>query len=385
LKPNLIHYYPSGAGKKLPREEEKMSYRQAAFALKEWFESQKRELPWRKNRSFYRIWVSEVMLQQTQVSVVIPYFEKWLRRFPTLESLAQAPFEEVLKTWEGLGYYSRVRNLHLGARYIFEELEGKIPSSEEMLRKIPGIGPYTAGAIMNFAFRQKARAIDGNVKRVLARYFFIDEPLEKRAALQKIERFLDNFLECEEPWVIMEGLIELGALICTKSPSCSICPLKSTCLAKERGEVESIPVISKKMIYSSLLRHVAVIICDEKLLLKKSEKGFVMADLYEFPYFEVAKEMKLEEEKKALFNFLSLEPEYCGALQRQKHSFTRFRVTLLPSLWRIKTRLELPPYHWYDLKEIASMSFSSGHRRMLEGLIEDFTHGKFMGMGRPGD
>src|ERR1700722_10190653 len=176
-------------------------------SLKDWFVREKRDLPWRENPSPYAVWISEVMLQQTQASVVIPYFERWMARFPTVAVLAEASQGEVIKMWEGLGYYSRVRHLHQAAKDLMYRYAGDLPRTREGLEGIKGIGPYTRGAILSFAFHQKAAAVDGNVLRVLARYFAIEEEIEK--AKKSITELTESILPEEEPWIVMEGLIEL--------------------------------------------------------------------------------------------------------------------------------------------------------------------------------
>ena len=160
--------------------------------LKRWFLDQKRDFPWRENPSPYAVWVSEVMLQQTQAAVVISYFERWMQRFPTIQALADAPLEDVIKEWEGLGYYARARNLHAGARYVVENYEGQLPANAEQLYKIKGLGHYTVGAILSFAFQQRKAAVDGNVLRVLARYYGITDDIGKSATVKKCKDLLKS-------------------------------------------------------------------------------------------------------------------------------------------------------------------------------------------------
>src|ERR1700733_459660 len=255
--------------------------------LKTWFIREKRDLPWRLNSSPYAVWVSEIMLQQTQVAVVIPYFARWMERFPTIQKLAEAPLQDVLKVWEGLGYYSRARNLHEGARYILMKHHGQIPPNRQELEKIKGLGPYTIGAILSFAFHQKIPAVDGNVIRVLARYFMLEEDITKPSTLRKIRELAEEILPDEEHWLVNEGLIELGATVCSRKPKCEECPVRSTCKGYISGTSHRFPKKVAKKEITNLYRSVAVVHSNNHFLVSKGKAGNIMADLYEFPYFEM--------------------------------------------------------------------------------------------------
>jgi A/G-specific adenine glycosylase len=208
--------------------------------LNSWFLENRRELPWRIDPTPYRVWISEVMLQQTRASVVIPYFERWMTLFPDVAALAAAPIERVIKTWEGLGYYSRARNLHRGAQQMVESFGGEVPSDREALMSIKGLGPYTIGAILSFGFQKRAAAVDGNVTRVLARYFSIEENVGRQSVKRLIGEKAEAILDEREPWVTAEALIELGATVCTPKPFCELCPLQKSCLGKDKAE--SLPI-----------------------------------------------------------------------------------------------------------------------------------------------
>ncbi len=343
-------------------------------ALKEWFKNEKRSLPWRENPSPYAVWVSEVMLQQTQASVVIPYFEKWMRRFPTIQALAFASSDEVIKLWEGLGYYSRARNLHLAAKQLLQENQGKLPHDENALEKIRGIGPYTKGAILSFAFHKKAAAVDGNVLRVLARYFLIEEEIEK--AKPKITQLTQEILPDQEPWIVMEAIIELGAQICKKTPLCSSCPLKKSCLAHLHRKEMELPLKKKRKETTFLHRAVGVIACKGELLVGKVVGKRVMADLYEFPYVEVNhpknREKGLLKKMEQEFN---IRAQILQELSPVKHTFTRYVATLYPFLLKGPTKIEIPQYEWIPLGRLLTLPFSSGHRRILKELKDaHFAH-----------
>jgi A/G-specific adenine glycosylase len=324
--------------------------------LREWFATHGRWLPWRENRTPYRVWVSEVMLQQTQASVVIPYFEKWMALYPTLEALAAAPLEQVLKVWEGLGYYSRARHLHAGAQQMISRWKGVVPSDPGVLAEIKGLGPYTIGAIRAFAFRQKAVAIDGNVSRVLARYKGIEAPIDSSEGKRLVREAADHFLADQEPWVVAEALIELGALVCKRSPECSICPLQQQCVARREGKERELPRKKGRAPITRLRRTVFVLETGEEVLLCRREAGVVMAGLYEFPYVEQGEELDLGG---ALFQ---------KELPPIEHGFTRYAVTLYPRLYACRAKTEWKGCLWVSKREIHTKPFSAGHRKILDAL-----------------
>jgi len=325
--------------------------------LVEWFEEGKRNFPWREEKSPYRVWISEVMLQQTQAVVVIPYFNRWISLFPTVEALAKAPLDQVMKAWEGLGYYSRVRHLHETAAKIVHEHGGILPSNREKLAELKGFGPYTIGAVLSFAFHQKAAAVDGNVIRVMARLFALqDDASQKKRYEAKVEALLPN----HEPWVVMEALIELGAVICRRKPDCASCPLQDQCLGYRKAIAEALPIRKPAQAAILLKREVAVIEAGSFLLLRQVEVGKVMGGLFEFPYIDQGE----------LWPFDLRKVKVCD-LPRVKHTFTKYRATLFPSVWKAEEKKELKGYDWVPFDQVKRLPFSSGHRRVLN---EYFTH-----------
>ena len=342
--------------------------------LQKWFLLQRRELPWRQipAPSPYAVWVSEVMLQQTQVAVVVPYFERWMQRFPTIESLAKAPIEEVIKEWEGLGYYSRARNLHNGAQHVLENFGGVLPASAEALQKIKGLGPYTVGAILNFAFHQRVPAVDGNVQRVITRYNNITDDICKSKTIKEIYQAVESILPEQEPWIISEALIELGATICGRRPRWSECPLKNGCKGYLSGNADQLPVKSVKTTTTLLYRSVAVIIANHHVLVRQGAKGKVMADLYEFPYFEHDEAVVSQKETtKQIGKKLGLKVCWDQKLPEVQHSFTRYRATLFPSIYKTSDDeiLAIEDHEWHSIKSLGSLPFSSGHRRILQMIL----------------
>ena len=336
-------------------------------ALKKWFLNEKRDLPWRNEPTPYAVWVSEVMLQQTQVSVVIPYFERWMKKFPTVKALAEAPLDEVIKVWEGLGYYSRARNLHEGAKMVLRDFGGEIPRDKGDLQKIKGLGPYTVGAILSFAFHEKEPAVDGNVVRVLARHAMIDKDIAKMTTLKEIRGVALNVLPDAEPWIVSEALIELGATICGRKPKCHECPLKRSCLACRHGIADKLPIKTVKTKTIHLTRIVPIISCGQELLVSRGAKGKVMCDLHEFPYIEVNAE---EIENFKLIDFLSsqwgIKAKLELSLPSDTHTFTKYRVKLFPHHVSCKKKVSVDGYEWMALEKLTELAFSSGHRRVLE-------------------
>ena len=210
--------------------------------LIDWYRRHHRQLPWRETEDPYRIWVSEVMLQQTQVQTVLPYYQKFLLDFPDVKQLANANLQAVLKVWEGLGYYARARNMHRSAKVILEQHAGKFPDSWDVLRELPGIGDYIASAVLSIAFNQPYAVVDGNVKRVLARLYEISEPVNKSFSYKTFKEAADGLLDRRHSGIFNQALMELGALVCKpKKPDCNGCPVHSRCRANQAGHVDRFP------------------------------------------------------------------------------------------------------------------------------------------------
>lgn len=251
-----------------------------------WFDENKREMPWRKTNDPYAIWVSEIMLQQTQVDTVIPYYEKFITRFPTVAALAAATREEVYNYWQGLGYYRRAENLHKGARMIEQEYDSVFPREIEQVKKIPGIGPYTMGAVMSIAFHMPVPAVDGNVMRILSRYFLIDADI----SIAKNRKLFDEKvmeLMPEDPNRFNQALMELGALVCTpKNPKCNECPVQKNCGAYQNNRMEEFPVKKAKTKVIPVRYRVFIIKKEDVYwMVKRPEEG-ILANLWGFPMIE---------------------------------------------------------------------------------------------------
>lgn len=285
-----------------------------------WFEKEQRNLPWRTDKNPYKIWISEIMLQQTKVDTVIPYFHHFIEQFPTIQTLARADEDQVLKAWEGLGYYSRARNLHHAAKEVCEKYDGKIPRTRKEIMTLKGIGPYTAGAILSIAFHVPEHAVDGNVMRVLARILSISDDIAKASSRKIFEQAVMKMISHEKPASFNQGLMELGALICTPTtPACLHCPVREHCHAFQMGIQEKLPVKSKKKRPRSVQLVVAVLI-DEKgrLLIQKRGSDGLLANLWEFPTIET--HLSFMNEKEQLADFV--EKTYHTKAQLQEYLFS---------------------------------------------------------------
>lgn len=274
-----------------------------------WYLLEKRDLPWRLNQDPYKIWVSEIMLQQTRVDTVIPYFLAFTEKFPTLEALAEADEEDVLKAWEGLGYYSRVRNLHSAVKEVVSSYGGIVPDTPEEISKLKGVGPYTKGAILSIAYNVPEPAVDGNVMRVMSRILSIWEDIAKPKTRKIFENILYEVISKEQPSEFNQALMELGAIICTPtSPSCLMCPVREHCHAFHEGVQRELPVKSKKKKPKQITMAAAVLKDEEgHYYIHKRNSSGLLANLWEFPNCET--NIDIVSQKEQLVTFLREEYE----------------------------------------------------------------------------
>jgi A/G-specific adenine glycosylase len=356
-------------------------------ALLDWFAANARDLPWRRTRDPYAIWVSEIMLQQTQVKTVIPFWNRWLRELPTIEAAAKAPSAKIHKLWEGLGYYTRVRNLQKAAQQIVVQqtsrrrrgdesqtknksetphvVSYKFPEKFDEVLALPGIGRYTAGAICSIAFNQPTPILDGNVIRVLTRIFGIAEnPKEKKtnAHLWKLaEELVQNSKsDCSH---LNQSLMELGALICTpRNPQCLICPVKKLCVAFKENRTEELPNLGKRE--AATARHFVAFVIerDGKFLVQQRPAGVVNAHLWEFPNFETnGKKKDAKEIFDSAFNFKAAKFQ---PLCTVKHSITRYRITLEAFRVQLPKRLKTLDGIWLPYARFDSLAFTAAHKKL---------------------
>ena len=265
--------------------------------LAQWFETHKRELPWRSNPTPYYVWLSEIILQQTRVNQGLDYFNRFVERWPSLKELSEASEEEVLKMWQGLGYYSRARNLHTCARQITENHNGIFPSDFETLRKLQGIGNYTAAAIASIAFNQPHAVVDGNVYRVLSRLYDIETPINIDNGVKLFTQLAEEMLDRQHPGRHNQALMEFGALQCQpKNPDCAQCPLQSHCLAFAHHTTDQRPVKEKKLKIKTRHFHYLVFKTPNKgIYLRKRKNNDIWKNLYDFPCIESDNNMTIEE------------------------------------------------------------------------------------------
>ncbi len=260
--------------------------------LLKWYHKERRDLPWRRSRDPYHIWVSEIMLQQTRVDTVIPYFHRFVDRFPSLHELAEAPEEDVLKHWEGLGYYSRARNLQFAAREVVEQYGGEVPSGKKEVSSLKGVGPYTAGAILSIAYNQPEPAVDGNVMRVLSRYFSLEDDIARPSTRIGMEGLAQELIPDGEAADFNQALMELGAMVCTpKSPSCPECPVTKLCLGRLEGRERELPVKTKAKPPKPVYRLAALVEGTGqhagKVLVRQRPDTGLLARMWELPHIEV--------------------------------------------------------------------------------------------------
>jgi len=343
-----------------------------ATVLLSWYASCKRDLPWRKDKDPYRIWVSEVMLQQTRVEAVKPYFEKWMVRFPNLASLAAAEEEEVIQYWQGLGYYSRARNLLRGVREVHASYGGQIPDTKEQVAGLTGIGDYTSGAILSIAYNKREPAIDGNVLRVFSRLYCVEGDISSPLVKRQIRQLVDNELPVNHPGDFNQALMDLGATICIpKVPRCEVCPLQKDCCAKEKGVQQQLP-FKKKKTPPVPVRLMAGVIQDgeEFLLRKRLDKG-LLAGMWEFPAVEIPTgEDEMEIFQRGFLCDTGQEVEVQDLLFQCIHIFSHRRWNI--SFYRCSNTPSSRPLasdlRWVNRHEWDKISFAGPHRKMASCL-----------------
>ncbi len=352
-------------------------------ALPAWFDEARRPMPWREpgpdgRRDPYRVWVSEVMLQQTRVETATPYFRRFTERFPTVRDLAEAGQDEVLKLWEGLGYYSRARNLHRAAQQVVAEHGGVVPSDAEAFRALPGVGPYTAAAVLSLAFDAPLAVLDGNVIRVLTRVFAVDADARSSRTRRRLQELADVLLDSERPGRWNESVMELGATVCTpRSPACPRCPLNGVCQATALGDPEAFPVVSKRAPVPHHTIAVGLVIDGaSRVLIQRRPDDAMLGGLWEFPGGKVEEgETPGEACARELREELAIEVEVGAPIARVDHAYSHFRITMHAFRCRLVAGEPLSdagePVEWVSIDALDDYAFPRANRRVIEALIDE--------------
>lgn len=317
-------------------------------ALAGWYHLRRRRLPWRDDPEPYRVWVSEIMLQQTQVATVIPYFDRFVSAFPSVAALAEADEADVLALWAGLGYYRRCRNLHAAAKAMVDRHEGRVPDTVEALLDLPGVGRYTAGAIASIAFGRPAALLDGNVSRVLSRLYGLELEVNTSAGTRRLWELAEALLDREDPSAHNQALMELGALVCSpKSPACHECPVQSECVARATGTQARYPLKKKRAKAKP-----AHAVCgygerDGALLMARRPDGVLLGGLWELPGGDLARgDSRKQGLAASLGERLGLAPRVGSHLASVEHQFTHRHLTL--EVYRVELDAEPSRCQWYS-------------------------------------
>lgn len=359
--------------------------------LLDWFAAHARDLPWRRTRDPYAIWIAEVMLQQTQVATVIPYWERWMQALPDVAALARAPLDRVLKLWEGLGYYTRARNLHRAAQRVVAQYAGKLPRDFDAILALPGVGRYTAGAICSLAFNQPTPVLDGNVTRVLARVFGLRADVTRPAARRRLWSLAGDLVNVAAGWspppggmagkgrgarrvascpcgALNEALMELGATVCTpRQPRCKVCPLAALCVARAAGLAASLP--RKGHVNASRTRCVLAFVCERRgrLLARRRPENGVNAGLWELPNLEAKSGASALEAARDLLGEQALRVRPVLAL---RHTITTTQIRL--QVFRVDLaggRRRTPAdCRWIPRARLEELAFTAAHRRVVNHL-----------------
>lgn len=340
-----------------------------------WFINEQRDLPWRKDKDPYKVWVSEIMLQQTRVDTVIPYFNNFIEKFPTPEALASAHEDQVLKAWEGLGYYSRARNLQSAVKEVVADYGGIVPNSAEEISKLKGIGPYTQGAILSIAYGIPEPAVDGNVMRVLSRILYIWDDIAKPKTRKLFETVIREIISTKMPSEFNQGLMELGAIVCTpKSPSCLLCPVQEHCLAFREGEQSELPVKTRNKTVKEVLLTALILENDEgKIFIQKRPSTGLLANLWELPSQDIQTNLLSQREQMEHF----MKEKYNLSVMINDH-FMNLKHEFSHLLWKISvyqgfttSKLESTDLaRFVLLEELEQYAFPVSYQKIIEKLKE---------------
>lgn len=357
------------------KEKEIIAYQQV---LLEWYRHHKRRLPWRETCDPYLIWVSEVMLQQTQVETVIPYYHRFIKRFSDVRRLAVAPLQTVLKCWEGLGYYSRARNLHRAAGEVVNRHDSRVPHTWDAIRPLPGVGPYIASAVLSIAFGQPFAVVDGNVKRVLARLLEEPEPVNTSRAYRVFLPQAELLLERSSPGQYNQALMEAGALVCKPSkPDCVLCPIKDYCRSRLHGTVDNYPRKQRRKPVPVIPVAVGVVRKNGRVLLTQRKNEGLLGGLWEFPGGKIATNEKSDVACiREIKEEVGLDVKIDRFLTRVRHAYTHFKIVLDVYLCRYlrgEVTLDGPTdYRWVTIDEIDHYPLPKANLKFIHLVKEEF-------------
>ena len=352
-----------------------VSHRLPVKALIAWYAANGRDLPWRRSRAIYRIWISEVMLQQTRSDTVVPFYRRFLKRFPSLPALAKADFQEVLKSWEGLGYYSRARNLHLAARAVISEYGGVIPTTEADFGRLAGVGPYITAAVLSIACGQPLPAVDGNVLRVFSRFFGSGRDIGRTATRKWIRRRLQDVIPENQPGDFNQALMELGARICLpRRPQCPVCPLRRRCVARVAGWTGKLPHRRRRKPVPLYHVALAVLVRGGRFFIQRRSPSGHLAGMWEFPGGKARRGEAMEQAlRRELREELGIEVVVLDQLAAVRHAYSHFAVRLHVFVCRPGSgRMHcLRPHRWIGLDEISAYPFPAANHKIFAILRQD--------------
>lgn len=355
----------------------KKLYRCVSSTLIPWFEINQREMPWRRNRTPYRVWISELMLQQTRVSQATPYYLRFMRRFPSLKKLAEANLEEVLKAWEGLGYYSRARNMHKAAKVIRDQYRGRFPRDPQQMAALPGIGPYTTAAIGSLAFNLNLAVVDGNVIRVLSRLLAIKSDIGLQSSKKEFQSIANALLIKGRAGIFNEAMMELGATICLpQNPDCLACPMKKVCKAYHEGSPAQYPIKQKKKKIPHLVVGAAVVKNEDgTVLIAQRREDQMLGGLWEFPggkkepdesiHLCVIRELKEE---------LGINVKLSNKIICVHHAYSHFTMEMHVYWAQIQSgkprSIECNDFKWISLEDIRTLPFSKADLKVIDAITK---------------
>lgn len=365
--------------KLLDRGNRLLNHSEFSIQVLNWYKANKREMPWRETKDPYKIWISEIMLQQTRVDQAWPFFERFISQFPTVFDLAKANQQQVLKAWEGLGYYSRARNLHAASKMIVEEFGGKLPEKYDEIIKLKGIGPYTAAAITSIAFGKPNAVVDGNVIRVITRYYGIEEDIRSSRTTKEVQAHVDELISRDQPAEFNQGMMEIGSTVCKPSnPDCLSCPIQTGCIATKMAKTDSIPYKSpaKKKPH----KHIGVGIIqreDGKVLISLRPENVMLGGLWEFPGGKQEEGETIQQTiERELREELGVEVHAFKEFMKLKHVYSHFSITMYAYNCTLvsgePTAKSSQEVRWVNISELEQFPFPKANKQLTEKLISEF-------------